>query len=367
MKILLVTDAWAPQVNGVVRTLQQTSEAMRAAGHDVVVLSPAGRRTLPCPSYPEIRLTLRPFRATRRCFAEHGNFDAIHVATEGPLGFAVRRYCKRNGLRFTTSYHTRFPEYLRMRAPVPLRLSYAVMRGFHTAAARTFVRTATQKRLLAEKGFTNLEIWHGAVDTQLFRPREKDALDLPRPISMYMGRVAPEKNIEAFLDLKLPGSRVIVGGGPALESLKRRYPDVHFIGYRHGEALAETLAAADVFVFPSLTDTLGLVILEAMACGVPVAGFPVPGPLDLINDGGNGAIDENLGEAVFRALAVQPEDCVDFASQFSWSRSTAHLLSRLVPACSDDNERQPGSPPYNSEQCPSLLQAPKPASTNPAS
>lgn len=343
MKLLLVTDAWAPQVNGVAHTLSKTRDSLIDLGHEVVVLSPAELTTLPCPGYGEIRLTLRPGRATRRCFDLHGSFDGIHIATEGPLGWAARNWCIKHNLLFTSSYHTRFPEYVRMRVPVPLRWSYALLRRFHSAASRTLVRTDTQRSLLEERGFKRLGIWPGAVDTELFRPREKDALDLPRPIAMYMGRVAVEKNIEAFLDLDLPGSKVVVGGGPALERLSRRYPDIHFLGYRHGEALASTLAAADVFVFPSRTDTLGLVILEAMACGVPVAAFPVPGPQDLIIDGANGALDEDLGEAVFRALAIAPEDCVEHASGFSWTGSTARFLACLVPA-------GPGTEPRGSVQ-----------------
>jgi len=332
MKILLVTDAWTPQVNGVVRTLGRTRQILQALGHEVSVLSPEGRTTVACPGYGEIRLTLRPHRAAREVLVDRECFDAIHIATEGPLGWAARRRCLQLGLRFTTSYHTRFPEYLRLRAPIPLSWSYRLMRRFHAPAARTFVRTGTQRRLLTERGFERLAIWPGAVNTRLFHPRDKDALALPRPISMYMGRVAPEKNLEAFLDLSLPGSKVIVGGGPSLARLRRRYPEVHFLGYRHGRALAETLAAADVFVFPSRTDTLGLVILEAMACGVPVAALPVPGPQDLIVDGANGALDENLRDAVFRALAVAPEDCVEHAQQHSWEASTRCFLDGLVAA-----------------------------------
>jgi glycosyltransferase involved in cell wall biosynthesis len=369
MRILLVTDAWAPQINGVVRTLEKTRETLQRYGHEVDVLSPQGRRTLPCPSYPEIRLTIRPWRAVRETFSDTA-FDAIHIATEGPLGLAARRWCLRHGLPFTSSYHTRFPEYLRLRAPVPLAWSYAFLRWFHGAAFRTLVRTDTQRRLLMERGFSNLAVWPGGVDTELFRPRDRDALDLPRPIAMYMGRVATEKNLEAFLDLDLPGSKVIVGGGPDLESLKRRYPGAHFLGYRHGEELAETLASADVFVFPSLTDTLGLVNLEAMACGVPVAAFPVPGPQDLIIDGGNGALDEDLREAVFRALAVDVEACVDFASRFSWNRCTSRFLSLLEPIAdagdaahpSDSTIRATPGHGYNPEPCPLAPQARKPES-----
>ena len=370
MKILLVSDAWEPQVNGVVRTLQKTAETLRANSHEVEVLSPQNRTTLPCPSYPEIRLTLRPNKAVRECMSNR-HFDAIHIATEGPLGMAMRRYCLRHGLQFTTSYHTRFPEYLRMRAPIPLAISYKALRWFHSAAQRTFVRTETQKRLLTERGFRNLEIWPGGVDTELFKPYEKDALELPRPIAAYMGRVSLEKNIEAFLDLDLPGSKVVIGGGPALEKLKVRYPEVHFLGYRHGEALAHTLASSDVFVFPSKTDTLGLVILEAMACGVPVAAFPVPGPNDLIINNGNGALDEDLREAVFRALAICSDHCVEYAAQFSWQACTDHFIQRLVPAYAASgseahNERIPAMAEYNSGTCPSSLQVRKHASTNPA-
>lgn len=332
MKLLLVTDAWTPQVNGVVRTLTRTRDVLIDLGHEVAVLSPDGHRTLPCPGYPEIRLTLGARGAVRRRLRADGPFDAIHIATEGPLGWAARRECLKRGLEFTTSCHTRFPEYLRVRAPVPLAWSYALLRRFHDPARRTLVRSESHARVLRERGFERLAVWPGAVDTALFRPRDKDALDLPRPISMYMGRVAPEKNIEAFLELDLPGSQVVVGGGPALEALKRRYPGVHFLGYRHGEDLARTLAAADVFVFPSRTDTFGLVILEAQACGVPVAAYPVPGPLDLITDGANGALDENLADAVFRALAVAPEDCTENAGRYTWEQGTRRFADLLVTA-----------------------------------
>lgn len=331
MKLLLITDAWTPQVNGVVRSLSRTCEQLVKSGHQVHVVSPENQRTLPCPSYPEIRLTLRPRHAVRRATGGR-DFDAIHIATEGPLGIAGRAWCLAHGLRFTTSYHTRFPEYLRMRAPIPLATGYRLMRWFHGAAARTLVRTETQRKLLAERGLRNLEIWPGAVDTDLFRPCGKDALNLPRPISMYMGRVAPEKNLEAFLDLDLPGSQVIVGGGPMLERYRTRYPRAHFLGYRHGEALARTLSAADVFVFPSHTDTLGLAMLEAMACGVPVAAFPVPGPADVVIDGANGALDEDLTEAIFRALAVPGEDCVEYAAAYSWERASEVFASMLIRA-----------------------------------
>jgi len=355
MNILLVTDAWTPQVNGVVRTLERTRDALAELGHRVTVLSPTGR-TLPCPGYPEIRLVLRPRKLIREAMAQ-GPFDAVHIATEGPLGLATSRWCHRHNLPFTTSYHTRFPEYLRMRAPIPLSVSYAYMRWFHSRASRTFVRTPTQKSLLAKRGFVHLHVWPGSVDTQLFRPRERDRLSLPRPISLYAGRVAVEKNLEAFLKLDLPGSKVIVGDGPAMANLKRRYPAVHFLGYRHGEELAGLMSSADVFVFPSRTDTLGLVILESMACGVPVAAFPVPGPLDLITDGGNGALDEDLREAIFRALSVDGESCAEFAAGFSWHASTRRFLALLQPVDETAAQRR-----YNPDPCQSPPPAPKPAS-----
>ncbi len=350
MRILLVTDAWAPQVNGVVRTLEKTRETLIEFGHQVEVLSPEGQRTLPCPGYSEIRLAMRPHQAVRQTFTGQP-FDAIHIATEGPVGMAARRWCIRHKLAFTTSYHTRFPEYLRLRAPVPLDWSYAYLRRFHDPATRTLVRTETQRQLLTERGFSDLAIWPGGVDTQLFRPRGRDHLGLPRPISLYMGRVAPEKNLEAFLDLDLPGSQVVIGGGPALERYSRDYPNAHFLGYRHGVELAEALSSADVFVFPSCTDTLGLVMLEAMACGVPVAAFPVPGPKDLITDGGNGALDDDLRTAIFRALSIDSDACIEFATRFSWANCTRRFLDMLQPI----DEPSGFVAAYNPEACPSPL------------
>ncbi|AKS42107.1 glycosyltransferase family 4 protein [Wenzhouxiangella marina] len=338
MRILLVTDAWAPQVNGVVRTLETTREHLRRMGHEVEVLSPEGQRTMPCPGYPEIRLTLRPGKRLRELMRTR-RFDAVHIATEGPIGLAARRWCLRHGLAFTTSYHTRFPEYLQMRAPVPLAWSYAYLRWFHRPAANTLVRTDTQRRLLEDHGFTHLSVWPGSVDTRLFRPQDSQVLDLPRPIAMYVGRVAREKNLEAFLDLDVRGSKVIVGDGPDLERLRRAYPDAHFLGYRHGQALVDCLNCADVFVFPSRTETLGLVMLEAMACGVPVAAFPAPGPIDLITDGANGALDENLAAAYYRALSVDRTACVEFAEQFSWERSTRRFLRSLSPIDGEQTRR----------------------------
>lgn len=336
MKITLISDAWLPQVNGVVRTLQNTHDELQNMGHQLTVIGPDRFRTIPCPSYPEIRLSVLAGRRVGHILGA-GQFDAIHIATEGPLGLAGRRWCQRHDHAFTTSYHTRFPEYVRLRAPIPLTASYAWLRRFHGAASRTLVRTATQRDELSARGFNNLSVWPGGVDTTLFRPYGKDHLSLPRPISLYLGRVAPEKNIEAFLKLDLPGTQVIVGDGPARSELEKRYPKAVFLGYRHGEDLARTLAAADVFMFPSRTDTLGLVMLEAMACGVPVAAFPVPGPQDVVLEGATGCLDEDLEKAFYKALALDPEACVDYANDFTWRRCTERFVQCLTPVNAEPN------------------------------
>ena len=326
-----MTDAWAPQVSGVVTTMTNTSRLLRAMGHEVLLVTPDGFRTMPCPGYAEIRLALKPKRAVFRMLDAFGP-EALHIATEGPLGHAARRWCLRNGFPFATSYHTQFPEYIRLRAPIPLRWTYAWLRWFHRPAHTTLVRTKTQKGLLKARGFEHLKVWPGAVDTGLFRPRGKDALSLPRPIAMYMGRVAVEKGLDAFLELELPGSQVVIGGGPDLDKLQQRYPGAHFLGPKFGEELARLVSAADVFVFPSRTDTLGLVMLEAMACGVPVAAFPVPGPIDVVQEGCTGALDEDLAAAVYRALGLDGEACIEFAEFHSWQRSVERFLKHQRPA-----------------------------------
>jgi len=330
MKLLLVSDAWMPQVNGVVTTLRNTAEHAAALGVEVMTITPDQFRSVPCPGYREIRLSLRPYRKVARLI-DSGQPDVIHIATEGPLGMAARRYCVRNDLPFASSLHTRFPEYLRMRLPVPLGVTYRYLRDFHAAASVTLVRTETQRLELTARGFEHLSVWPGAVDTTLFRPRGKDALQLPRPISLYLGRVAVEKGLPDFLDLQLPGSKVIIGGGPDLEKLRGRYPEVHFLGPRFGEELAATLSAADVFVFPSRTDTFGLVMLEAMACGVPIAAFPVPGPQDLVQEGATGALHDDLRKAIFKALTLDGEAGIEFAQSHSWEQSTARFLRFQVP------------------------------------
>lgn len=332
MKVAIVTDAWRPQVNGVVTTLSQTGAGLGALGHAVEYLTPEGFRTIPCPTYPEIRLALLPRRGVARWF-DAARPDAVHIATEGPLGLAARAECLARGWRFTTSYHTQFPQYLRMRFPIPERWSYAWLRRFHGAGARTMVPTPNVKKELEAQGFANVAVWTRGVDTTLFAPGPRDAFpELPRPICLYAGRVAVEKNIEAFLAADLPGSKVVVGGGPDLERLQREHPQVLFTGYRFGEALAHCYRSADVFVFPSRTDTYGLVMLEALASGVPVAAFPVTGPIDVIDDEVTGALDEDLARAVDRALGIDPRACRARAERQSWGEVARQFAGHLVPA-----------------------------------
>lgn len=330
MRIAIVSDAWSPQINGVVTTLTRVGECLVAMGHEACFITPEQFRTMPCPGYAEIRLALAPGRAVRQRLDDLRP-EAIHIATEGPLGWAARAYCRVRNLPFTTAYHTQFPQYLRMRAPVPLWLTYACLRRFHGAAARTLVATASLRDELRARGFVNLAMWSRGVDSTLFRPRDKAFLDAPRPVTMYVGRVSVEKNIQAFLRLDLPGTRYVVGDGPDLKRLRALYPDVRFVGYRTGEDLARHVAAADCFVFPSRTDTFGLTMLEAMACGVPVAAYPVTGPRDVIRDGVTGALDEDLARACRRALALRPEACVAFARRHDWDACTRRFLSHLEP------------------------------------
>ena len=331
MRILLVSDAWTPQVNGVVRTLQQVRSECEALGHRVDVVSPEQFRTVPCPTYPEIRLALRPGRAIgRRVDAVRP--ESVHIATEGPLGIAARRQCLRRGRPFTTSYHTRFPEYVHARFPVPLALGYAWMRWFHGPSAAVMVATQSVRRDLETHGIANIADWSRGVDAGLFRPDRPPALDLPRPVHLYVGRVAVEKNLEAFLSMPLrAGSKLVVGGGPQLRALRARYPEVHFAGAQFGEELARHYASGDVFVFPSLTDTFGLVLLEALASGLPVAAYPVPGPLDVVGDSGCGVLDPDLARAAERALEIPRARCREYALQFSWRRCAEQFLGNLHP------------------------------------
>lgn len=336
MRILVVTDAWLPQVNGVVRTLDTLRTELERAGHQVVMVTPDRFRSLPCPTYPEIRLALRP-GAKLAAMIEAAQPCAIHVATEGPLGWAARRYCRRRKIPFTTAYHTKFPEYIKARFGVPLPLTYAVMRRFHDSSSRVMVATQGIESELTGRGFRNIGRWSRGVDTELFRPRPEvrgengPFAHLARPVFLYVGRVAVEKNIEAFLALDLPGAKAVVGDGPQLDEMKRRFPEVHFAGARFGEDLARHYAAADVFVFPSRTDTFGLVLLEALASGLPVAAYPVPGPNDVIGDSPSGVLDQDLGKAARAALSIDPALCRAHALTFSWEACTRQFLDNLRP------------------------------------
>ena len=331
MHLLIVTDAWAPQVNGVVRTLERLVIELERAGVQVDLLTPADFRSIPCPTYPEIRLALTTARNVSR-HIERFAPDHLHIATEGPLGLMARAWALSTGHRFTTSYHTRFPEYVAARLPTPLHSRHRVIRRSHNAGAVCMVATETLERDLAAQGFTNLMRWPRGVDHHLFRPDYAPVLDLPRPIFMTVGRVAVEKNLAAFLELDLPGTKVVVGDGPARADLQARFPQTVFAGVAAGEALAALYASADVFVFPSRTDTFGNVILEALACGVPVAAYPVMGPLDIIADSGAGVLDADLRAAALAALKIPREVARAHALTFSWEESTRRFLLNVERA-----------------------------------
>ncbi len=341
MRIAIVSDAWRPQINGVVTTLSKTVETAEHLGHEVEVVSAFGHRSIPCPSYPEIRLALRPGKVVRE-HLQAFQPEAIHIATEGPLGLAARRYCRLRQLPFTTSYHTQLAEYAHERWRFPLSLGYAYLRSFHRPAARTLVSTETVRANLQRHGFTHLVLWSRGVDTDIFRPypqaRQTVLADWPRPWMLYAGRVAVEKNLEAFLRLDLPGTKVIVGDGPALGQLRVSYPQAKFLGYRFGVDLAQQMAAADVFVFPSRTDTFGIVMLEAMACGVAVAAFPVQGPLDVVQPGVTGVLDADLATAIHGALQLDSSACLSFAQGHSWERCTRQFIGHLALMAAASND-----------------------------
>ncbi|SIS87667.1 glycosyltransferase family 4 protein [Insolitispirillum peregrinum] len=335
MRILLVSDAWMPQVNGVVRTLATLRDHLTTRGHAVEMITPDRFRTVPCPTYPEIRLAILPGRSMARMI-DAARPCAIHIATEGPLGLAARSYCVRRGIPFTTAFHTKFADYLHARTRMPIRWSYRALRWFHGPAQAVMVATQGIEDELRAHGIGNIRRWTRGVDTALFAPQDKTLYaDLPRPVFLYVGRVAVEKNIAAFLTLDLPGSKVVVGDGPQLAELKRRYPAVHFAGARHGQDLARHYASADVFVFPSLTDTFGLVVLEALACGLPVAAYPVAGPQDVVADQDPAApvavLDHDLRAAALAALELPPDRCRQFAEHCSWDRSVDQFLDNLAP------------------------------------
>jgi glycosyltransferase involved in cell wall biosynthesis len=339
MRILIVTDAWEPQVNGVVRTLSRTIAELRAMGHEVRVIEPSLFKTFPCPTYPEIRLAWFPRTVIEGVLSDFEP-EAVHLATEGPLGWAARAACVDWNIPFTTSYHTQFPEYVAARFPIPLWLGYAYMRAFHNTSGRVMIATPTMYKLLERKGFKNLSIWSRGVDTDQFRPGLEPVYgDLPRPIFLSVGRVAVEKNIRAFLQTDLPGSKVVVGDGPLLAELKTEYPDVVFTGSKFGADLARHFADADVFVFPSLTDTFGLVILEGMAAGLPVAAYPAPGPIDIIPGSGAGVVDADLRTACLNALKISKDAARAHALKNSWRACAEAFFENLTPLPQPEKER----------------------------
>lgn len=326
--ILVATDAWHPQVNGVVRTLTMMAEAAKGLGVEVSFLTPLSFRTFAMPSYPELQLALpTPGKIARLIRAAKP--DGIHIATEGPIGFLVRRHCRKHGLPFTTSFHTRFPEYVSARSPIPESWVWKLLRAFHRPSHAVMAATPALAAELRMRGFRNVVLCSRGVDTTLFHPRIAD-LCLPKPVFLNVGRVAVEKNLEAFLDLDLPGTKLIVGDGPARAGLERKYPDAIFLGARHGEELAEIYSAADVFVFPSRTDTFGLVLLEALASGLPVAAFPVTGPLDVIGSAPVGVLSEDLRQACLDAMQISSQSCVEFATAHTWEASARVFVEHAL-------------------------------------
>jgi len=338
MRIAIVSDAWAPQVNGVVRTLAATIDQLVARGHAVDRITPESFRTISCPSYPDIRLAINS-RAEVARRLERIDPDSIHIATEGPLGWAARRWCVARGRAFTTSFHTRFPDYVSMRTGLPAAWFWPLIRRFHAPARRIMVATPTLAAELAGQGLTQTHLWSRGVDLDLFSPAAPQLAalaGLPRPIQLYVGRVAIEKNITGFLDTNVGGSKIVVGDGPAKGQLERMYGGVHFLGALHGAALASAYASADVFVFPSRTDTFGLVMVEALASGVPVAALPVPGPLDVIGRDGRGrgkapigTLEHDLGLAIERALRLPRSACAVEGRLYSWGACTDQFLTGL--------------------------------------
>ena len=333
-KLLLATDAWRPQINGVVRTWETSIHVLRERGHRVEVIEPGQFPSMPIPFYPEIRLCL-PWQNQIAQRVRLFQPDFIHIATEGPIGLAMRTFCTRRQLRFTTSYHTKFPEYLERMVGLPSRWSYRFMRWFHSRSSAILIATPTLEKELITWGFRSpMRRWSRGVDLELFHPRPKTLFDFPRPLLLYVGRVSKEKSIEDFLKIKTPGTKIIVGDGPIRPRLEKQYPEAKFLGYRKGEALAEVYANCDLFVFPSRTDTFGLVIIEALASGLPVAAYPVLGPIDILTGENLGAMNNDLGVAIQEALQTgDAQKCERFGREFTWDRCTDQLFQSFVPVC----------------------------------
>lgn len=331
MKLLLISDAWEPLTNGVVTTYKNMRRELELLGVESEIIHPGLFYSVPCPGYPEIRLSVNTWRIGT--MIEKSRADYIHLAVEGPLGLAAKRYLDKRGINYTTSFHTRFPEYVNKRFPfIPLGPGYRFMRWFHAKSANILVTTPAMKQDLEKYGFDRMTIWGRGVDTEIFKPNGKASLSPEYPTFLYAGRIATEKNIEAFLNLDLPGRKVVVGDGPGRPALEKKYPAAQFLGYKFGADLAEQYANADVFVFPSKTDTFGLVMLEAMACGTPVAAYPVPGPVDVVTPGVTGILSEDLQYGALEALKLKREDCRAHALTCSWGACAKTMLENLVPA-----------------------------------
>jgi glycosyltransferase involved in cell wall biosynthesis len=332
LKIAFITDAWHPQINGVVTTIDNTCKMLKDQGNELLMITPDQFNTVPCPSYPSIKLSIFCYPKVKKLL---DNFapERIHIATEGPLGLAARKYCLKRKLAFTTSFHTLFAEYINLRLKIPVSWGYQMLHWFHKPASRIMVATPQVETDLASRGFNKEKFsrWTRGVDADRFKPRDKAYLNYPRPISMYVGRVAVEKNLDAFLTLSIPGTKVVVGDGPQLSKLKKHYPEVIFAGFETGEQLAKTMAAADVFVFPSRTDTFGIVMLDALSCGVPVAAYPVQGPLDVLIENQTGCMRKNLQDAFYGALKLNSEDCRQQALKYSWQNCSSQFFNNLVP------------------------------------
>ncbi|MBB6124863.1 glycosyltransferase [Sphingobium subterraneum] len=350
MRIAIATDAWTPQVNGVVRTLLRTVEMLKARGHAIGLITPDQFLTMPMPGYSQIRLAVAPRAGCRRRLDALAP-EVVHIVTEGPIGWSARRWCIDRGVPFTTAFHTRFPDYAAVRTGISAEYFWPVMRRFHRPSATVFVSTQRLKDELGYRGIAGAHLWSRGIDASLFHPdgaHHPALADLPRPLMLSVGRVASEKNLDAFLELDMPGTKIVVGDGPARAGLQKRYPAALFLGSLSGEALASAYRAADVFVFPSLTDTFGLVMIEALACGIPVAGFPVPGPLDVIGAAGHGpedrlneavgALDDDLAQAIGRALGLRKRAAAPYGRSFDWERCTDQFVAGLEHAL------QPGEP-----------------------
>lgn len=335
MKIMIITDAWDPQVNGVVRTLKQTKTELISMGHEVDMITPNGFKSIPCPTYPDIALSLFPGKEVARRIKEFAP-DAIHIATEGPLGLSARSYAVKNKLPFSTAYHTRFPEYVKARTGIPLAFTYAFICWLHRPSTAVMAPTMVVQKDLEKYGLSNVVLWSRGVDLDIFKMQESKALNSAHPIFLYVGRVAVEKNINAFLEIDLPGSKWVVGDGPAINSIKEKYPNIHYLGVLQQHELAKVYAAADVFVFPSKTDTFGLVLVEAMACGTPVAAYPVTGPIDVLGKSPAGAMNEDLREACMQALKIPREVARAHAEKFSWRAASEQFIKHLKPVPSTE-------------------------------